>query len=56
MRALRDVGFTGQIRSDHGPAMRGEENQNGYRPGYGFDGRFGGLMYLKGLADATWRY
>jgi mannonate dehydratase len=43
--ALRDVGFTGPLRSDHGRMIWGETG----RPGYGLYDRALGVMYLQGL-------
>ena len=45
MRALRDVGFTGPMRPDHGRMVWGEHG----RPGYGLYDRALGAMYLQGL-------
>jgi len=49
MRALRDVGFRGPMRSDHGRMIWGERG----RPGYGLFDRALGAMYLQGLWEAT---
>ena len=43
--ALKDVGFRGPIRSDHGRMIWGEKGQ----PGYGLYDRALGAMYLHGL-------
>jgi len=43
--ALRDVGFTGPMRPDHGRMIWGEQG----RPGYGLHDRALGAMYLQGL-------
>lgn len=43
--ALRETGFTGPIRSDHGRMIWGESG----RPGYGLHDRALGAMYLHGL-------
>ena len=43
--ALRDAGFDGPIRSDHGRMIWGEQGQ----PGYGLYDRALGAMYLHGL-------
>ena len=55
MRALRDVGYTGPMRPDHGRMIWGETG----RPGYGLYDRALGAMYLQGLWEAcrrlTWR-
>ncbi|HYT82416.1 MAG TPA: mannonate dehydratase [Gemmatimonadales bacterium] len=53
LRALRDTGFTGPMRPDHGRMIWGERG----RPGYGLYDRALGAMYLQGLweglADET---
>jgi mannonate dehydratase len=48
LRALRDTGFTGPMRPDHGRMIWGEEG----RPGYGLYDRALGAMYLQGLWEA----
>jgi mannonate dehydratase len=48
LRALRDVGFTGPMRSDHGRMIWGETG----RPGYGLHDRALGAAYLSGLWEA----
>ncbi|HJP60148.1 MAG TPA: mannonate dehydratase, partial [Gemmatimonadaceae bacterium] len=45
LAALRDAGFNGPIRSDHGRMIWGETGQ----PGYGLYDRALGAMYLHGL-------
>lgn len=45
LRALREVGFTGPMRPDHGRMIWGETG----RPGYGLYDRALGAMYLQGL-------
>jgi len=45
LRALRDTGFTGPMRPDHGRMIWGERG----RPGYGLYDRALGAMYLQGL-------
>jgi len=45
LRALRDSGFSGPIRPDHGRMIWGESG----RPGYGLYDRALGAMYLQGL-------
>lgn len=45
VRALRDVGFSGPMRPDHGRMIWGETG----RPGYGLYDRALGAMYLQGL-------
>src|SRR5262249_17934661 len=51
MRALRDVGFRGPMRPDHGRMIWGERG----RPGYGLFDRALGAAYLQGLWEATSR-
>jgi len=51
MRALRDVGFQGPMRPDHGRMIWGEAG----RPGYGLYDRALGMMYLQGLWEAVSR-
>ena len=45
LAALRDGGFSGYVRSDHGRMIWGEEG----RPGYGLYDRALGISYLHGL-------
>jgi len=45
LRALRDTGFSGPMRPDHGRMIWGERG----RPGYGLYDRALGAMYLQGL-------
>jgi mannonate dehydratase len=45
LRALRDAGFEGPMRPDHGRMIWGETG----RPGYGLHDRALGAMYLQGL-------
>lgn len=45
LRALRDVGFDGPMRPDHGRMIWGEQG----RPGYGLYDRALGATYLQGL-------
>ena len=49
MRALRDVGFGGPMRPDHGRMIWGETG----RPGYGLYDRALGSVYLQGLWEAV---
>jgi len=49
--ALRDVGFTGPMRPDHGRMIWGEQG----RPGYGLHDRALGAMYLQGLWEGLER-
>ena len=51
MRALRDVGFDGPMRPDHGRNIWGERG----RPGYGLHDRALGAMYLQGLWEGVKR-
>lgn len=51
IRALRDVGYTGPMRPDHGRMIWGETG----RPGYGLYDRALGAMYLQGLWEAVTR-
>ncbi len=49
LRALREVGFTGPLRPDHGRMIWGETGQ----PGYGLYDRALGAMYLQGLWEGV---
>ncbi len=49
MRALRDIGFAGPMRPDHGRMIWGERG----RPGYGLYDRALGAMYLQGLWEGV---
>ncbi len=51
LRALRDVGFAGPMRPDHGRMIWGETG----RPGYGLYDRALGAMYLYGLWEGLAR-
>ena len=51
LRALRDVGFAGPMRPDHGRMIWGETG----RPGYGLYDRALGAMYLQGLWEGLTR-
>lgn len=51
VRALREIGFAGPLRPDHGRMIWGETG----RPGYGLHDRALGAMYLQGLWEATGR-
>ena len=51
LRALRDAGFGGPMRPDHGRMIWGEEG----RPGYGLYDRALGAMYLQGLWEGLTR-
>jgi mannonate dehydratase len=49
IRALKDVGFTGPMRPDHGRMIWDERG----RPGYGLFDRALGAMYLQGLWEGV---
>ncbi|MGQ0647225.1 MAG: mannonate dehydratase [Gemmatimonadaceae bacterium] len=49
LRALRDIGFDGPLRPDHGRMIWGETG----RAGYGLHDRALGAMYLQGLWEAV---
>ena len=49
MRAYKEVGFKGTLRSDHVPTMEGESNEN---VGYEMKGNLFGIGYIKGLMHA----
>ena len=51
VRALREVGFAGPMRPDHGRMIWGETGQ----PGYGLYDRALGAMYLQGLWEGVVR-
>jgi mannonate dehydratase len=51
LRALKDVGFAGPMRPDHGRMIWGETG----RPGYGLYDRALGVTYLQGLWEALTR-
>ena len=51
VRALKDVGFAGPMRPDHGRMIWGETG----RPGYGLYDRALGIMYLQGLWEGVSR-
>jgi mannonate dehydratase len=46
IKAYKDVGFDGPLRSDHVPSMAGESNEN---MGYEMKGNLFGIGYIKGL-------
>ena len=50
MRAYRDIGFTGPMRSDHAPNMYGDPNVH---PGYEARGRLFAIGYMKGLLEGV---
>ena len=47
--ALRETGFAGPVRPDHGRMIWGEEERENVRPGYGLYDRALGATYLLGL-------
>lgn len=49
MKAYKEMGFDGPIRSDHVPTMYGETNDH---VGYEMKGNLFGIGYIKGLMDA----
>ena len=49
MKAYKQIGFDGPIRSDHVPTMAGETNDSA---GYEMKGSLFGVGYIKGLVDA----
>ncbi len=53
IKSLREVGFAGYIRPDHGRHLWGEEAT--CRPGYGLYDRAFGVMYLLGILDTMER-
>ncbi len=50
---LRDTGFSGPLRPDHGRMIWGERDQADARPGYGLYDRALGATYLQGLWEAA---
>lgn len=50
MKAYKEVGFDGPLRSDHVPTMAGESNEN---VGYEMKGNLFGIGYIKGLLHAV---
>ena len=53
VQALRETGFSGPFRPDHGRMIWGEGERPGARPGYGLYDRALGAAYLRGLWDAA---
>lgn len=49
MKAYKETGFDGPLRSDHVPTMYGENNEH---MGYEMKGNLFGIGYIKGLMDA----
>ena len=49
MKAYKETGFDGPLRSDHVPTMFGESNKH---VGYEMKGNLFGIGYIKGLMDA----
>lgn len=50
MKAYKEIGFDGPIRSDHVPTMAGESNEH---VGYEMQGNLFGIGYIKGLLHAA---
>lgn len=50
MKAYKQIGFEGPLRSDHVPTMAGESNKHA---GYEMKGSLFGIGYIKGLMDAV---
>lgn len=50
MKAYKEIGFAGPVRSDHVPTMAGESNEH---MGYEMRGNLFGIGYIKGLLDAV---
>lgn len=50
MRAYRDIGFSGVMRTDHAPVMWGEDNG---KPGYKSLGHIYAIGYMRGLMEAV---
>jgi mannonate dehydratase len=50
IRAYRDIGYDGVLRSDHVPTMEGEDND---APGYSSAGRLFAIGYTRGLIQAV---
>lgn len=50
MKAYEEIGFDGPLRSDHVPAMAGEDNGH---VGYEMKGNLFGIGYIKGLMEAA---
>ena len=53
VRALRETGFSGPLRPDHGRMIWGEGKRPDARPGYGLYDRALGAAYLHGLWDGA---
>ena len=49
MKAYKEIGFDGLLRSDHVPTMAGESNEHA---GYEMKGSLFGVGYIKGLMDS----
>lgn len=50
MKAYKEIGFNGPLRSDHVPTMAGESNEHA---GYEMKGNLFGIGYIKGLMDGV---
>jgi mannonate dehydratase len=51
MRAYRDIGYDGVMRSDHVPTLAGDQNE---KPGYSTLGRLFAIGYMTGLREAAY--
>lgn len=51
LRAYRDIGFDGVLRSDHVPTLEGDSNSH---PGYSTLGRLFAVGYIRGLHQAVY--
>lgn len=51
LRAYRDIGFDGVLRSDHVPTLEGDTNNH---PGYSTLGRLFAVGYIRGLHQAVY--
>jgi mannonate dehydratase len=49
LKHYHEAGFSGPMRPDHAPTMRGEAND---RPGYAMQGKILAIGYMKGAMDA----
>jgi mannonate dehydratase len=51
LRAYRDIGFTGPMRTDHNPTLEGDSSSV---PGYSPLGRLHAIGYVQGLREAAY--
>jgi mannonate dehydratase len=51
LRAYRDIGFDGVLRSDHVPTLEGDSHEI---PGYSILGRLNAIGYIRGLREAAY--